>query len=255
MGNRRHEGSPYGPLALFDISPPEARYFAQNVVKILGTNLEHVDVKKFADGETDIDIKNSVRGKDVFVFQSYVPPLGERMYELENFLDAVKMGGSASRVNVVLPYLFGSRGERRTRPRQSVPTIVAAKDLYSHGAQKVVTVCVHTTAIGSIFNTAGLGFENLEFEHLVANYILNHAAGAIVIASPDVGGAGRARSVRKILMEKVPLHVRENLEVTLAFADKYRPAPGVAEVHEVTGHVEGRSVYIVDDIGDGSNIG
>lgn len=249
--HRDEKNLPYGSLALFDVSPPEAHSFAYNVGQVLCNQLKNVEVRKFADGETDIDIPRSVRGKDVYVFQSYIPPLGERLYELENFLDAVTMGGSARRVTVVLPYLFGSRGERRTKPRQSVPTLVVAKNLHNHGASRVVTVCVHTTAIGSIYNAVGLGFENLEFEHLAVNYILNHAGEQpIVIGSPDVGGAPRVRAVRKILMGSVPEYVRGGLEAALAFADKYRPAPNVAEVNEITGNVEGKSVYIVDDIGD-----
>ncbi len=181
--------SSYGPLALFDISPSGAQTFAATVAKILQSNLRECTVEKFPDGETDIQIPGSVRGRDVFVFQSHVRPQGERLYELMNFVDAVKTGGSARRVTVVMPYLFGQRGERRTRPRQPVPAAVTAKSLYANGADNILAVCVHTTVIGTIYNTTNLRFENFEFEHLVANYVLNHATdSSVVIASPDVGG-------------------------------------------------------------------
>jgi len=240
----------YGPLAIFDISPSVGRSFAQNVCNILGVPLQQINVDKFRDGETDIKITESVRGKDVYVFQSYIPPLGERLYELQNFLDAVTSGGSASRVTVVFPYTFGSRGERRTKARQPIPTLVVARALKENGAKKVLTVGIHTTTIGSTYNAVGIEFEHLEFEHLAANYILNTAEGNVVIAAPDVGAASRIRRIRKIIMEEIPAHIRRGINLTLAIADKYRPAENVAEIWDVVGDVKDKIVYIVDDIGD-----
>ncbi len=241
---------PNGRPALFDISPgveKDEYSFASNVAHILGRDLEPVQVTKFRDSETDIHIRNSVRGRDVFVFQSYIPPVGERLHELYNFLDAVTDGGNAGRVTAVLPHLFGSRGERQTRPRQSTPTKVVARNLSANGADKVVTVCVHATTISTIYNTAGIKFENLEFEHLAANYILNTAKGRVCIASPDAGGLKRVEEVRKILCSAMK---KMDLEVDIAFAAKSRPAPNIASIHQVYGNVRGAVVYIVEDIAD-----
>ena len=239
--------TPYGELAIFDVSPPGYTEFSNNVCKILRTFLKDLEVKKFKDGDTDLLIKESVRGKDVYVFQSYVGPIGERLYELENFLDAVKAGGSARRITVVLPFAFGGRGERRTRARQPVPTVVIAKNLHANGADQVLTVGVHTTTIGSIYNAIGLGFENLEFEYVAAEYIVTQVRvhpENVVIAAADVGGANRSKKIRNIIAENT------GYILPVVIADKYRIKANEAEIDNIIGDVQGKTVFLCDDIGD-----
>ncbi len=239
---------PYGELAIFDVSPPEYTQFSKNVCRILRTFLQDIEIKKFKDGDTDIILKESVRGKDVYVFLSYISPLGERLYELNNFLDAVKAGGSARRVTVVMPCAFGARGERRTRARQPVPTIVIAKMLKANGADEVLTVGVHTTTIGSIYNAIGLGFENLEFEYICAEYIITHCNKnfneTVVVGAADVGGANRAKKIRNLVAEKT------GIILPVVIADKYRIKANEAEIDNVIGDVQGKDVFLCDDIGD-----
>ena len=235
---------PYGELAIFDVSPPGYCSFSNNVCKILRTFPKELELKKFKDGDTDIQIKESVRGKDVYVFQSYVGPLGERLYELNNFLDAVKAGGSARRVTVVMPCAFGARGERRTRARQPVPTIVIAKMLKANGADQVLTVGIHTTTIGSIYNAIGLGFENLEFEYISAEYIINRLNENVIVGAADIGGANRAKKIRNLIAEKM------GIILPVAIADKYRIKANEAEIDNIIGNVEGKDVFLCDDIGD-----
>lgn len=234
----------YGKLAIFDISPIECQEFSNNVCRILQTSLRKCKVEKFKDGDTDINIEESVRGTDIFVLQSYVPPQGERLYELSLFLDAVNAGGSASRTNVVFPYTFGSRGERRTRARQPVPTIAVAKKLKSYCVDTVITVGIHTTAIGSIYNALDLSFENLEFEYVAANFIIPRIKENTVLGSADVGGLKRVKRLRNIIAEQT------KIKLPVAVADKYRPKANEAEIDDIIGNVDCAEVYIVDDIGD-----
>ena len=236
----------YGDIAIYDVSPQEARGFSKKVAELLGVSYnDYPDlVTKFKDGETDIKIKDSVRGKDVFVFQSYIPPIGERLYELELFLDAAKAGGAANRVTVVMPYCLGQRGERRTRARQPVPVLTIARNLKTNGADKILTVGIHAAAVGSIFNACGLGFEYLEDEYLVANYIIQRKLHDSTIATPDVGAAKRARKIKEIVIQNSP----PEFTVHIAIADKYRPQPDKAEITEAVGNVKDRPVFIVDDI-------
>jgi len=237
----------YGRLLVFDASPEGSQEFSKNVCKFLNINLSPCKIEKFKDGETNIIIDESVRGADVFVFQSYTPPIGERKYELELLLDAIIHGGGANRVHVIFPFLFGSRGERRTRARQPIPTLVFARSMKGRGVQGIVTIDVHTTVIGSIYNALQLNFENLQFEFIAANLLISKGVDSIqnvVLGSADIGGAKRLKKVRDIIADEV------GTLLPVAFADKYRPEPNVAEIGTIIGDVKGKIIYLIDDIGD-----
>jgi ribose-phosphate pyrophosphokinase len=237
----------YGRLMVFDASPEEHQIFSKKVCKYLNINLAPCKVEKFKDGDTNIIIDESVRGADVFVFQSYVPPIGERKYELELLLDAILHGGGANRVHVILPFLFGSRGERRTRARQPIPALVFGKSMRGRGVQGIVTIDVHTTVIGSLYNALGLNFENLQFEFIAANLLIDRGVqdfNHTVLGSVDIGGAKKIKKVRDIIAKEV------GTLLPVAFADKYRPEPNVAEINTIVGDVKGKTVYLIDDMGD-----
>lgn len=243
---------PNGPLAVFDVSPGDGLKFSDCVCKILVekkiiSKKDDCSVKKFKDKETDIEIDESVRGKDIYVFQNYIDPLGERLHELYYFLDAVKTGGCANRVNVVFPFLLGSRGERRTRARQPVPTLVIARNLKANGVDNVLTVCVHTPSVCTVYNAVGsdgIHFENLEFEYIVANYLINNAKDNSVVASPDAGGIKRVYDIKKLIHEK------KDIDLGVAFTAKYRTKPNASEIIECVGDVKDKTVYLIDDIAD-----
>ena len=239
-------------LEVFDISPENTSNFGKRVCDILSSKgmiekISESEVTKFKDTETDIHISKSVRGKDIYVFQSYVPPLGERLHELYYFLDDVSNAG-AKRVNVVLPFLFGSRGERRARARQPVPSLVIAKNLQINGANNVITVDVHTKTVGSIYNARGLCFENLDVEYVIGNFLINNIPQNnlenIVLASPDSGGVKRVEEIQKIIES------RTKIIFPVAYAQKYRPEPNAAEIKSIVGEVNERTIYLIDDIAD-----
>lgn len=246
--------SVYGNIAIVDSSPLEARAFSHKVSLLLALSEHDGKVSKFADGETKIVIDRSVRGDDAYLFQSYLPPIGERLYELQNMTSACRTGGQAARVTAVLPYCFGQRGERPTRARESIPAAVVARTLYSVGIDKVLTAGLHTDAIQTIFDVVGdrgIKVEHLEFQPLAANYALRVARQNryrhLVFGSPDSGGTKRARNLRKVVMSKKG---RMRLESSIAMADKYRTDDDKAEVEELAGDVKGRPVILYDDIGD-----
>ncbi|MBI4919485.1 ribose-phosphate diphosphokinase [archaeon] len=242
--------SKYGELAIFDVSPKEHQDFSKNVCKILDIKLGNCEVKKFDDGETDIEINDSVRGKNVFVFQSYVPPIGERKYELEQFLDAAGAGGCANRMNVIMPYLFGQRGDRQTRARQPVPAGIVAKDLMNQ-ANSALCVDVHNKGIQTFYNLLGIRFEHLEFSYLVASLLIERLKtdDNVFIGTADGGGVKRARSLRDIVAHEYERNGKQMI-LPLAVADKHRPAANVAEIHAIIGDVKGKDGFIIDDIGD-----
>ncbi len=232
----------YGEIAIFDVSPKNENPFARNVCEILGVELKAIDVDKFLDGETDLTFNDSVRGRDVYVFQFYVGAKGERKTELEYFCDAAKSGGAANRVTAVLPYVLGQRGERRTRARQPIPALVIANGLKANGADGIVGVGIHSEALGSIYSAVGLAFEKLEFEYLVANYIINNYETGVCIGSPDIGGSVRAHNLGEIVEQN------SSLDTSLAIAYKRKPSKEQPEITEVIGNLEGKNVVTIDDI-------
>jgi ribose-phosphate pyrophosphokinase len=242
--------SAYGQIAIVDVSPDKE--FSTNVAKLLNLEPHNTQVDKFKDSETNIRIEQSVRGKDVYIFQSYIPPIGERLYELHNAVSATQSGGEASRVTAVMPYCFGMRGERATGARQSTQAVVVARQLYAMGVDKVITVGLHSEAVQSIFlavgEKEGIKVEHLEFEPLAASYIIKTAQERnyrnIVIASPDVGGTKRVRKTRSIVVKN------SNLDARIAIGDKYRQKQDEAEILEIIGDVRGKQVFLYDDIGD-----
>lgn len=233
------------PFKIFDISPLETQTLATDVCTLLDKDLSKVKVEKFADGETDVDIQESVRGQNVYVFQSYIPPLGERLYELRLFISAAKRGGNAKRVRVIMPHLFGCRGERRVRPRQAIQALDVAKGIHSSGGEGVLTLGEHSPALGSIYEAVGLEYENLKLESIAANYEVNHAnAGNCAIVSPDLGGGIRAEEIASIVERET------GEEIELVLGRKTRPRANVVDKVRLIGDISGKDAEIIDDIVD-----
>jgi ribose-phosphate pyrophosphokinase len=244
-------------LSIYDLSPRDKKYntrFSRNVCEIIDVMPKKIRVEKFRDGDTDIVINDSVRDQEIFVFQNYIEPIGERKYELELFLDAVTFGGNnRGHITVVLPYAFGSRGERRTRSRQASQSLVFAKSLKTFKVDTLLTGAIHAESVGIAYNAQDIFFEHLEFETVAANYIMREYcdAGRVAITSPDVGGLKRVRKLDKIINDP---KVREmegcNLETITISADKVREKANEIKSSNILDSVEGYDVIIVDDIGD-----
>lgn len=237
----------YGEPVIVDASPDKE--FSHNVAKLLNITPHDVNVAKFADSDVEIKISPSVRGKDVYVLQQYIPDIGTRFYELLNTVSATQTGGEAGRVTVVMPYCFGMRGERATGPRQSIQANVVAGALKAMGVDKVVTIGLHTEAVSSIFLASGVKLEHLSFEPLAANYIANKALEKgyhnVRIASPDVGGSKRAHRTIQLIQET---HPQLNTDMVIGY--KHRQGANKTKHLATIGDVEGKPVFLYDDIGD-----
>ena len=251
-------------LAIYDLSPlPEGvdsnknpnTKFSRNVCEILDMEPSEAVIEEFKDGERDPVIPDSVRKKKIFVFHSYIKPLGERKYELELFLDAVGMGGGNKEgVVVVWPYAFGSRGERRTRSRKAAPTLVWAKALGSYAVDTLLTGGIHSENVGTTYNGEGVSFEHLAFEIVAANYILRNyrEKGSVAVVSPDAGGLKRVRKIEKILTSEEVKKLEETSldSLMIGSADKIREKDDEIKGSNLLDSVSGCDVLIVDDVGD-----
>lgn len=209
---------------------------AKQVCDILGIPLGESKVTSFNDGEIQVEIHESVRGKDVYVIQSTCPPVNQSYMELFIILDALKRASAAS-ITAVIPYYGYARQDRKVAPRAPITAKCMADLITTAGANRVVSVDLHAAQIQ--------GFFNCPFDHLFGVPTLArafkeaHGEGEeYVTVSPDAGGVERARAFSK------------RIGSSLAIIDKRRTAPGEAKAMHLIGDVTGKTAVIVDDMID-----
>lgn len=212
------------------------RELAKQVCDILGIPLGESKVTSFNDGEIQVEIHESVRGKDVYVIQSTCPPVNQSYMELFIILDALKRASAAS-ITAVIPYYGYARQDRKVAPRAPITAKCMADLITTAGANRVVSVDLHAAQIQ--------GFFNCPFDHLFGVPTLARAfkeahgeGDDYVTVSPDAGGVERARAFSK------------RIGSTLAIIDKRRTAPGEAKAMHLIGDVTGKTAVIVDDMID-----
>ena len=208
---------------------------AQAVCQYLDVPMGVAEIRRFSDGELSTAIDESVRRCHVFVLQSTCPPTNEHLMELLILTDALKRA-SATSVTAVIPYYGYARQDRKVKPRAPITAKLIADLITTSGISRVVTVDLHAGQIQ--------GFFNIPVDHIYAAPVLlkhikeNRNNSDLVIVSPDAGGMERARAFAK------------GLDAGLAMTDKRRPNPNQAEIMNVIGDVEGKSVILFDDLVD-----
>ncbi len=208
--------------------------FAKEVAEYLHIPLVDALISKFSDGEIRVQIKENVRGADVFVIQPLVPPANDHIMELLLILDALKRS-STHRITAVIPYYAYARQDRKDKPRVPISAKLLADIIQKAGAQRVLTVDLHSAQIQGFFDCP---VDNLYALPVILEYLKNKELEDIVVVSPDAGGVERAR----LLANK--------LGVGLSIIYKKRPAPNVVETLDVIGDVKGKNAIIIDDIID-----
>ncbi|MFY8162400.1 MAG: ribose-phosphate diphosphokinase [Candidatus Kapaibacteriota bacterium] len=209
---------------------------AAKVAKSLGIELAETTIKNFSDGELWVKFEENVRGVDLFIVQSTHAP-SENLMELLILIDAAKRA-SAKRVTAVIPYYGYARQDRKDQPRVAVTAKLVANLLTRAGADRIITVDLHSSQIQ--------GFFDVPLDHLHASSVLLAAVNKLGVkdltfASPDVGGIKTARSYAK------------KLNADLILVDKRRPSHNVAEITNIIGDIEGKNIVLVDDMIDTGN--
>ncbi len=220
-----------GPLMLLcGTANPE---LGKRISEEVGVPLAPMEITRFADGEFDVRIGESVRGHDVFVIQPTCPPVNDNYMELFVILDALRRA-SAARINAVLPYYGYQRKEKKTRARDPISAKLMANFLQVAGAERMIVLDLHAEAIQGFFD---IPVDALTASKILAAHIRSrHGRQPIVVVSPDVGGTARARAIARLL------------ESPLAIIDKRRPRDDDIEVLNVIGDVEGSTCVVVDDL-------
>ena len=211
------------------------KHLSVKLSKYLKTKLVNSNIRKFADGEIYIEINENIRGNSIFLIQSVSSPANDNLMELLLSIDALKRS-SAKNITAVIPYFGYARQDRKVVPRTSISAKLVSNLIAKAGADRVVTVDLHSGQIQGFFD---IPVDNLFATPIFARHIKKKLKkNNIICVAPDVGGTARARALGKLL------------NVDLAIVDKRRPAPGKSEVMNVIGNVKNKTCILVDDIID-----
>ena len=210
------------------------RPLAEEIAKYIGVELSKCELKRFADGEVQINIDETVRGHRVFVVQTTSSPVNENYMDLLIMIDALKRA-SASSINVIMPYYGYSRQDRKAAPRQPISAKLMADLLQTAGATRILCLDLHAAQIQGFFN---IPIDNFLALPIFGEYFVNKHLDDIVVVSPDHGGTTRARKLAEVL------------DAPIAIIDKRRPKPNCAEVMNIVGEIEGKNCIIIDDMVD-----
>ena len=208
---------------------------SSDVGKYLQINLAKATIRRFADEEVYVEIKENIRGEDVFVIESTSYPANDNLMELLVIIDALKRA-SAKRITAVLPYFGYARQDRKPGPRTPISAKLVANLISTAGADRVLTVDLHAEQIQ--------GFFDIPTDNLFAGPVFSRDIkdqfdlSNLVAVSPDIGGVVRARAIAS------------KFGASIAIVDKRRPKAGESEVMNIIGEVDGKDCIILDDIID-----
>jgi ribose-phosphate pyrophosphokinase len=206
---------------------------ANKIANHYGVPLGNVIVTDFSDGEFQPSFEETVRGQDVFIVQSTMPP-SDNLFELLLLIDAARRA-SARKIIAVMPYFGFARQDRKDKPRVAIGAKLVANMLMAAGVDRIMTMDLHADQIQ--------GFFEVPVDHLFASTIFydemkKFDTGDLILAAPDAGGTKRANSYAK------------KLDVGLAICHKSRKKANEVAEMTVIGDVTGKDVILVDDMCD-----
>lgn len=207
---------------------------ARKIADCLDMKLCDVVVGHFNNGEIQVMIEDSIRGKDIYIIQSTSQPVNDNLMELLIMVDACRRA-SANSVTAIVPYYAYARQDRKTRGREPISAKLVANLMETAGCDRVITVDLHAGQIQGFFD---IPVDHIAAAPVIAKYLREQNYPDIVVVSPDLGGVTRARVLA------------DYLQAPIAIIEKRRPKPGVAEVMNLIGDVEGKTAIIIDDMVD-----
>ena len=221
----------FNPIKIF--SGSKSNYLAEKIARHYGRDLGGYNLRRFADGELSPSFEESLRGCDVYLVQSTFGD-SDNFMELLLMIDAAKRA-SAHEITAVIPYFGYARQDRKDKPRVPIAAKLVANLLTAAGAEQIMTLDLHSGAIQGFFD---IPVVHLEGSSIFVPYIKSLDLDNLVIASPDVGGAARARNFAKFF----------NADIILC--DKYRKRANEIASMQVIGDVKDANVVFIDDLID-----
>lgn len=211
------------------------RPLAESIADYCSSPLTDAIIRRFSDQEVFVEIRENVRGEDMFLIQPTSFPANDSLMELLVTLDALRRA-SAKRITAVIPYFGYARQDRKPGPRTPISAKLVANLIATAGADRVLTLDLHAGQIQGFFD---IPVDNLISGPVMENDIRETFRNdKLIVVSPDVGGVVRARAIAK------------RIDADLAIVDKRRERAGVSEVMNIIGDVHGRRCILVDDIID-----
>jgi ribose-phosphate pyrophosphokinase len=205
---------------------------SQEIASCLGVDLGKVELTQFPDGEIFVQIKDSVRGRDVFVVQPVALDPNYFLMELLIMTDALKRA-SAKSITLVIPYYGYCRQDRKDRPRVPITAKLVANMLTDAGASRILTMDLHAGQLQGFFD---IPLDNLYGRHVLVSAVKALGLEDCIVVTPDVGSVKIARAYSN------------DLGVDFAIVDKLRTNATHVEVVTLIGDVKGKDVLLADDM-------
>lgn len=208
--------------------------FGNEISKYLDIVLSSASITRFSDGEINVQIGESVRGKDVFIIQPTCAPTNDNLMELLIMTDALKRS-AANTINAVVPYFGYARQDRKAAPRVPISAKLVANIIQNAGINRLITMDLHAGQIQGFFD---IPVDNLYGSVIFRDYIKSKHFSDPIVASPDIGGVARAR------------YFADKIGLDLVIVDKKRQKANQSEVMNIIGEVRGKDVILIDDMID-----
>jgi ribose-phosphate pyrophosphokinase len=208
------------------------KYFAKRMCEYIGIDVGKSETTTFSDGNIFVKVGETVRDKDVYLVQPIGLNPNDEFTEILFWMDAFKRA-SANSITAIIPYFGYAKGDKKDEPRVSIRARVCAESIELAGADRVLTMDLHSPQIQGFFKKP---VDHLLALPLLCEYVKSLKLEDLIVVSPDVGFAKQARNFAATL--KVPVAIGDK---TRKFHDEK------AEVLEIIGNVEGRNALIVDD--------
>jgi len=204
---------------------------ARQMAKYLNIDMSPISIEKFSNDNFEVQLGESVRGKDVFLVQPLIPPTSDHLMELLLMLDIARMSGAKS-IHAVIPHYSYGRSDKKDAPRISITARLVADVLVTAGAQHIIAMTMHSPQVH--------GFFSVPTEHLTAHSVFvkhfkKQDLSNTVIVSPDIGNAKRTSKLA------------HSLGVPLAIGQKQRISDDNVNIGGVLGEVKGKNIIIFDD--------
>lgn len=228
--------SRHQPLRIF--SGDANRPLAEEVVHMLGISLGNLTITHLPDSEIHVQIKEAVRGEDVFIIQPCANPVNDNVVELFLLIDAFRRASAAS-ITAVMPYFPYGRQERMAKGREAISAKVIASTIEMLGASRVSYFDIHAAAIQGFF---GIPVDPLSAFPTFADYFRRQGLDNAVVVSPDTGRA------------KLGSRVSSMMDIPLVLMHKRRDSFGSAQATHVVGDIEDRIPIVIDDVIAGGSV-
>ncbi len=205
---------------------------AKKVAKLSNLQIGKAIIKKFADGEISILIKEKIKNKEIYILGSTFPPTNN-LVELLILIHTIKVNG-AKKINLIIPYFGYAKADHIDPPGSTLAAKLMVKLIEQAGTDKIIALDLHSPLVEKFFKKPLIHLSAIE---LLANYFKKQKIKNLAVASPDLGGIKRATKFAKILKIKQIISIK-----------KYRPSFDRVKIKQISGNINDKNVIIVDDM-------